>query len=141
MSKKLNLSAKDEAKDNSEFGKLLKDYFAKMPNEGDLVEGSVISVDSSAIRLDINGLTTGIVRGHELFTESDEFANIKIGDKVEATIIEQENENGEMELSLRSAGNQRVWDRMAELVKDGVTIEAKITVTGRIPGSDFTKKS
>src|SRR3989344_9479737 len=126
MSKKLNLSAKDEAKDNSEFGKLLKDYFAKMPNEGDLVEGSVISVDSSAIRLDINGLTTGIVRGHELFTESDEFANIKIGDKVEATIIEQENENGEMELSLRSAGNQRVWDRMAELVKDGVTIEAKI---------------
>ncbi|OGH76841.1 MAG: hypothetical protein A2373_03520 [Candidatus Magasanikbacteria bacterium RIFOXYB1_FULL_40_15] len=126
MSKKANLKAKEDAKDNSEFGKLLKEYFTKMPNKGDLVEGAVISIDSGAIRLDIDGLTTGIVRGHELFTESNEFADIKIGDKLEATVIEQENENGEMELSLRSAGNQRVWDRMAELMEDGTTIEAKI---------------
>ncbi|MDP2684419.1 MAG: S1 RNA-binding domain-containing protein [bacterium] len=126
MSKKINQKAKEEAQDSTEFGKLLKDYFAKMPNEGDLVEGAVISIDNGAIRLDINGLTTGIVRGRELFTESDEFSSIKIGDKLEATVIEQENESGEMELSLRSAGHQRVWDKMDALINDGTTVEAKI---------------
>jgi len=127
MSKKTDAKLKaEEAKENSEFGKLLKEYFAKIPKVGDLVTGTVLSVDNGAIRLDVNSLTTGIVRGHEMFNESVEFSNIKVGDELEATVIEQENENGEMELSLRSAGHQRVWDRMAQLVKDGITIEAKV---------------
>lgn len=127
MSKKSNSKIKvEEAKENSEFTKLLKEYFAKIPKVGDLVVGKVISVDNGAIRLDVNGLTTGIVRGHELFNESTEFSNIKIDDELEATVIEQENENGEMELSLRIAGHQRVWDNMIQLVKDGLTVESKI---------------
>jgi small subunit ribosomal protein S1 len=108
------------------FAALLKDFFAKVPKVGDLVKGKVISVDNGAVRIDINGLTTGVIRGHELFSESREFADIKVGDEVEATIIEQENENGEMELSFRSAGHQRVWDRMGTLMKDGITISAKV---------------
>jgi len=127
MSKKQASKLKaEEAKENSEFGKLLKEYFAKIPKVDDLVTGTVISVDNGAIRLDINGLTTGIVRGHELFSESSEFSNIQVGDELEATVIEQENESGEMELSLRTAGHQKVWDRMAQFVKDGVTIEAQV---------------
>src|SRR3989339_214613 len=120
MSKKINTKAKkaEEAKDNSEFGKLLKEFVAKIPKVGDLVTGKVISVDNGAIRLDVNGLTTGVVRGRELFSESTEYSNIKIGDELEATVLEQENENGEMELSLSSAGQQRVWDRMIQMMKD-----------------------
>jgi small subunit ribosomal protein S1 len=125
--KKINKAKNQEAKDNSEFGKLLKEHFAKIPKVGDLVQGAVISVDNGEIRLDVNGLTTGVVRGRELFSESSEFSNIKIGDELEATVIEQENESGEMELSLRTAGHQRVWDRMVGLAKDGTTIEAKVT--------------
>lgn len=127
MSKKVNPKIKiEEEKEKTEFGKLLKEFFSKVPKAGDLVKGKVISADSSAIRLDIDGLTTGVVRGHELFSESTEFANLKVGDELEATVVEQENENGEMELSLRSAGNQKVWDRMTQLAKDGTTIEAKV---------------
>ena len=127
MSKKVNLKLKlEEEKEKTEFGKLLKEFFSKVPKAGDLVTGKVISADSSAIRLDIDGLTTGVVRGHELFNESTEFSNLKVGDELEATVVEQENENGEMELSLRTAGNQKVWDRMSQLAKDGTTIEAKV---------------
>ena len=72
-----------------------------------------------------------MIRGHELFTESREFANVKLGDEVEATIIEQENENGEMELSFRSAGHQRVWDRMTSLMKDGLTISSKVLAANK----------
>jgi small subunit ribosomal protein S1 len=116
----------EEVHAEGSFGALLKDFFAKVPKVGDLVTGTVIAIDSTGVRLDIAGLTTGIIRGKELFAESAEFANTKIGDEVEATVIEQENENGEMELSFRTAGHQRVWDRMTKYMNDGVTLTAKV---------------
>lgn len=110
-----------------DFGTLLQEHFAKLPNVNDMITGTVVSVDKGAVRIDINGIMTGVIRGRELFSESSEFANIKPGDEVAATVLEQENENGEMELSFRIAGVQRMWDRLAEYAKDGVVVEARIT--------------
>jgi small subunit ribosomal protein S1 len=109
-----------------DFASLLQEHFATLPNAGELVQGDVISVDNGAVRLDVHGVTTGVVRGAELFSESAQFGNVKVGDTVEATVVELENENGEMELSFRIAGNQMVWDTMETYMKDGITIEAKI---------------
>lgn len=114
-----------KAEENN-FGELLKQYFQKLPKVGETVTGKVISLDNGAIRIDINGVITGVIRGKELFTESSEFTNIKIGEEVQATVLEAENENGEMELSFRAAGHQRVWDRMAEYMKSGITLKAKV---------------
>src|SRR3989338_5121938 len=111
---------------NNNFGELLKQYFQKLPKPGETVTGKVISRDNGAVRIDINGVITGVIRGKELFTESAEFSNIKIGEEVQATVIEAENENGEMELSFRAAGHQRVWDKMAEYMKTGITLKAKV---------------
>ncbi len=110
----------------NDFATLLKEFPMAMPAIGEIVKGKVISADSKSVRLDINGLTTGVIRGRELFSESSEFNNIKVGDEMEATVMEAENENGEMELSFRSAGHQRVWDKMGKLLKDGMTLEAKV---------------
>ncbi|PIZ95733.1 MAG: 30S ribosomal protein S1 [Candidatus Magasanikbacteria bacterium CG_4_10_14_0_2_um_filter_37_12] len=115
-----------EEENKSPFGELLKKFFTKVPQVGDLIKGKVISVDSGAVRVDVDGLTTGVVRGQELFAESDEFSNVQVGDEVEATVVELENEQGEMELSFRVAGHQIVWNRMEQHVKDGMTVEAKV---------------
>ncbi len=115
----------DNAKNN--FNELVKDFFAKLPKEGDLVKGKVISVDNGAIRLDIGGVAVGVIRGHELFGESKEFSNLKVGDEAEATVLEIENENGEMELSFRIAGHKIVWNRMKQWMEDSVTVNAKVT--------------
>lgn len=120
---------KDEQKKEQEqsgFGELLKQFFSKIPKPDEMVEGTVISVDNGVVRIDVNGLTTGVIRGEELFAESKEYANIKPGDTVEATVVEQENENGEMELSFRIAGHERVWDRMRAYAKDSASIDAKV---------------
>lgn len=110
----------------SDFAKLLQEHFARLPKVNDMVTGTVVSVDKGAVRIDINGLMIGVVRGHELFTESSEFSTLKAGDKVTATVLEQENESGEMELSFRIAGVQRMWDRFAEYAKDGLVVNAKV---------------
>tara|TARA_Y100001970_G_C14147971_1_gene810941 strand:+ start:220 stop:1416 length:1197 start_codon:yes stop_codon:yes gene_type:complete len=114
------------AKKTEDFGVLLQEYFTQIPAVNSLVEGTIISISNGAVRIDINGLIVGIVRGQELFAESPEYANVKVGDKVQATVIEQENENGEMELSFRIAGHQKIWENLAEYLEKEAVIDAKI---------------
>jgi len=113
--------------DKKGFAELLKGFFAKLPKEGDIIEGKVLSVEKGEVRLDINGLMTGVVRGPELFAESKEYGDVNVGDMVHATVLEQENEQGEMELSFRAAGQQLVWTRLQKWMDDGITIPAKVT--------------
>lgn len=115
-----------DSTNSASFSELLKEYFGKVPQVGDLVKGKIISIDRGEIRIDINGIIVGVIRGQELFTESKQFSDIKVGDDVEATVVEEENENGEMELSFRIAGNKLIWDRMFDLKKVGATITVKV---------------
>lgn len=100
--------------------------YLQIPAPGDVVKGSVISVARNEIRVDINGYKTGIVRGREMFEESSEYSELKPGDEVEATVIELENENGEVELSFRFAGQQKAWDNLRTLLESGEIVPAKI---------------
>jgi small subunit ribosomal protein S1 len=107
------------------FQALLDEHFANLPKEGSTVSGTIIAIENGAVRIDIGGVASGIVRANELFQESAEYGNINIGDTVEAVVLEQENETGEVELSFRAAGFTRVWDRMIERRDTGVTFTAK----------------
>lgn len=100
--------------------------YLQIPKKGDVVKGKVISISRNEIRVEIYGFTTGIVRGRELFEESKEYGDLKVGDEVEATVIDLDNEMGEVELSFRYAGQQRAWDVLRKLMDSGEVVEAKI---------------
>jgi len=111
---------------DSAFKKLLNDKsYLAIPNEGDIIKGKVISVSKRAIKIDINGFT-GIVRGREL-SEEPTLSSLTPGEEIEATVLELENENGEMELSLRSAGQRKAWDLIKEAKEKHETILANVT--------------
>lgn len=114
-----------------DFKSLFQSQVINVPKEGDVIKGKVISVDKGEVHIDIEGLTTGVVRGAELFAESREYSGLKVGDEVEATVIEVENENGEMELSFRIAGFKRAWDNMKKWLKDGLTLKAKVQAANK----------
>lgn len=136
----------------SEFSQLLEEgNYLNFPTAGDVITGTVIGTGRREIRLDINGIATGVIRGKEIFSEAAEYANIKLGDLVEATIIEAENENGEMELSFRFAGQQKAWEEIRRLFASGEMIDTKIleankgglivhvgNITGFIPVSQLS---
>lgn len=112
---------------NGELQKLLEqEQFLAVPQLGDLISGTVISTKGREVRVDIHGLTTGVIRGRELFVESGEYGNLKDGDAVEATVIDLENENGEVELSFRYAGNKKAWEDLKGLVVSGEALEVKV---------------
>ena len=130
---------------NSPMNKLIEDdkNVQSLPQVGDIVTGIVIAGSKKEVLLDINGVMTGIIRGKELYNESDEFGNLQVGDKTEATLMELENEQGLLELSFRFAGHQKTWSTLEEYKSSGETILAKVTdankgglliTVNRVPG-------
>lgn len=100
--------------------------YLTIPKVGDVIKGSVISVAKNEVRVDIENYRTGVVRGRELTDPSLQFDDVKIGNPVEATVIELENEMGEVELSFRSAGHRKAWDTLAELFRAGTPVQVKV---------------
>jgi len=98
----------------------------ELPKVGDTVEGKVISVSSSEVHLDIHGVVSGVIRGRELFDESGEYSDLKIGDTAKATVLELENEFGELELSFSHAGHKKAWDELIRLMKKEVALEVPV---------------
>ncbi|MEI7742044.1 MAG: S1 RNA-binding domain-containing protein [bacterium] len=114
----------------SALGKILeenREKYLKIPKKGDVVNGKVVSLAKNEIRIDVEGMSVGVVRGKELFAESDVYSDLKVNDPVESTVLDMENENGEMELSFRFAGQQRAWNDLREFFTSGKPVEIKIT--------------
>lgn len=99
----------------------------KIPKVGDLVTGTIISISKNEIYLDLAGITTGVIRGREIYDESSDSAGLKIGDPAAATVVGLDNENGYMELSFREAGHKKAWDHLESIYKKGQVIDAKVT--------------
>lgn len=97
-----------------------------LPKLGEIIDGEVIYVGRNEVLVDINGLLTGLIRGHEAFDESGEFNNLKVGDKIAATVIDTENEKGLMELSLRQAGHKKAWDKLSKIKQEGEIVEVVV---------------
>ena len=110
----------------NDFGKLLEKDETRIPQTGDIIKGVVITASKSEVKLDIDGILMGIVRGPELYSEVPEFANLKPGDEIEAAVIDEENENGELELSFRTVGQEKAWNNLRQAFKDKSTIKVKI---------------
>jgi len=113
----------EESKD---FGKLLESDSLKIPQTGDTVKGVVVTASKAEVKLDIDGILIGVVRGPELYEEAEEYANLKPGDEVEATVIEEENENGDLELSFRHAGQEKAWESLRQSLKDKEVVKVKV---------------
>lgn len=114
-------------KEKAGFRELLDIHGAKMPKEGELVTGTVLSVSKNEVLVDLNGIATGIARGFELIDESGEYSSLRIGDEVSATVVDLENERGLIELSFRSAGHKKAWDNLRRLMEAGTIEQVKIT--------------
>lgn len=94
---------------------------------GRIVEGKIIGRARSTAFLDLGPLGAGIIYGKEFQEAKDELKNLKTGDMVLAKIIDLENEEGYVELSLNQASNELIWERLADKKAKEETITVKIS--------------
>jgi small subunit ribosomal protein S1 len=90
---------------------------------GELVEGTVVFRGKNKLLLDLQGVSTGIVSGRELRDSFNTFKELKLGDVVGALVLEEENDEGMVVLSLRMASQQKAWDRFHRLVETDATMK------------------
>jgi small subunit ribosomal protein S1 len=111
---------------DTDFASLLEDkQYVTVPKVGDVVSGRVVSASKNEVHLDL-GFATGIIRGKELYNESPEYNSLTVGDVVEATVVDGENELGELELSFRYAGQVKSWEKLQDLSKTGDTVDVEV---------------
>lgn len=105
---------------SSKMEELLENNPVKIPQVGDVLNGVVIDITSNSLLLDLGGLGTGIVLGKEI-KDGLSLGKVKLGDKVEATLMDLENEDGYIELSIREASYEKAWDDL-EIKRDNMDV-------------------
>jgi len=94
---------------------LLSDQPIKALNLEDVVEGTIIAKDRRELWLDLGAYGTGVVSGKEIeHTAKD----LQVGDVVSASVIDTENEEGQIVLSLKKVAKEKGWDELEARFKN-----------------------
>ena len=117
--------------DKEEFAKLLDHDPVVIPKIGDTISGRIISASKSEIKVDIGGVMTGVIRGRELYFNTNEYAKLPAGTEIEATVVDLDNENGEVELSFRHIDEQKAWSLIQKSYNDKTNIRVRILDANR----------
>ncbi len=88
-----------------------------------IVEGKVIGIHGTEVYVDLSPYGTGIIYGKEYFSARDIIRGINSGDTIKAKVIELENEDGYIELSLREAKKDLAWEEAEEKFQKGEILE------------------
>jgi len=97
-----------------------------IPQIGDKIKGKVLDFNKNEVYVDLDKFGVGVVRGRELWEALDVYREFKIGEEVEAEIVELENENGMMELSFKKTSKEQAWKELDEKREKEELITVKV---------------
>ncbi len=104
------------------------------PREGQLVDGTVSAIGRACVFVDLPPFGTGMIYGREYMNARDILRKVSVGDTIAAKVVMPENEDGNIELSLKEARQALIWADAEEAVKRGtvMSLEAKEANKGGI---------
>lgn len=87
------------------------------PKEGEIVEGTVSAVGRARVYIEIQPFGTGLIYGREYMNARDVLRKVSVGDAIAAKVVDTENEDGYIELSLKEARQALIWSDAEAAVK------------------------
>jgi len=93
---------------------------------GKVVEGEVIDLKDGEIWIDLGGRATGVVYRNEV-GEKSSILDLSCGDKILTYVLEEEDNQGILPLSLKKAGKERIWSDLKRNMEKETVVEVKIT--------------
>ena len=118
----------------------MKDYETELEasfkkiEEGDILTGTVISVDEKEVVIDLKYYAEGNIPAEDDSREPG-FSlkeEVKVGDEVSATVVRKDDGNGNILLSRVEASDVLSWDKLKELKESGEILD--VTVKGVVNG-------
>jgi small subunit ribosomal protein S1 len=80
-------------------------------DDGDIVQGSVVKVDADEVLLDIGFKSEGVIPSRELSIRNDVDPSeiVKLGEHIEALVLQKEDKEGRLVLSKKRAQYEKAW--------------------------------
>ncbi|MBC8122231.1 MAG: 30S ribosomal protein S1 [Gemmatimonadaceae bacterium] len=115
-----------------DFERLLSQYDYKF-DPGDIVDGTVFSLEPRGALIDIGAKTAAYLPLQEMSINRVDNPTevLNEGDVLQFFILSDENEEGQLTLSIRRIEYMRAWERVRKLQTDDQTVRAKIFAVNR----------
>ncbi len=95
---------------------------------GEVVDGSVMSVDREGVLVDIGFKSEGIVLTNEMHSMgADPLSRINVGEQVLVYVLQPETEEGQVLLSIDRARGEQGWRELQTRFESGEAFEAEVT--------------
>lgn len=122
MQQNLDLSLNaDQIKELTELYESAKGQF----KAGNLLEGTIVKIDSDGILVDIDYKSDGLIPKYEF--SDHELKKFKAGDKIEVILDQLESVDGAVILSYEKAKAMRAWDAISKLFEENKPVEGVVT--------------
>jgi small subunit ribosomal protein S1 len=103
----------------------------RLPKAGELVEGEILKISKNAIIVSLDPIGTGIIYGGELKENRNLVRGLEAGQTIKAMVVEPENEDGYIELSLREATIKEAWTEIKDKKEQDEAISAEVIQANR----------
>ncbi len=104
-----------------------EEYDYQRPERGEIRKGIVLRKDSNEVVLDIGVKLDAVVTSQDLDKlEADEIKEIKIGDEIPVYILNPEDADGRIVVSINMAKSQEDWDEAERLMESGDIYEGPV---------------
>jgi len=125
----ISVAEKQLEQPKSEFERLLGETLNLKFEQGDIVTGDVVRVERDGVLVDVGSKSEGFVPIKEVSNMAMDNVEdvVKVGDRLEFYILREENENGQLTLSLKRVAQARGWVTLEQQKKNDDTIRAKIS--------------
>src|SRR5471030_2659893 len=104
------------------------DLTIKYFNDGDIVDGTIVKVDRDEVLLDIGYKTEGVIPSRELSIKHDVDPNdiVKVGDHIEALVLQKEDKEGRLILSKKRAQYERAWGTIEQIKENDDIVKGTV---------------
>ena len=131
-SSRKNIDLENAGFTQEEFASLLGKYDYNF-KPGDLVKGTVFALEPKGAMIDIGAKTAAFMPMQEVSINRVEGLSdvLQPSESREFFIMTEENEDGQLALSIRRIEYQRAWERVRQLQKEDATIYSEVFATNR----------
>lgn len=99
--------------------------------KGQEIEGSITALSPKGIYLDINAKTEAVVLEKDKRILAELLSTLRVGQRVKATVLNPESEEGYAVFSLRRQRKDKGWEELAKALSDKLPLEARVVELGR----------
>jgi small subunit ribosomal protein S1 len=111
-------------------GQIVPNYDATLHpfDEGEVVTGNVVRIDSDEVLVDIGYKSEGVIPANELSIRKsvDPHEEVQLGEEVDALVLTKEDQDGRLIMSKKRARFEKAWRRIERAAESGEPVEGTV---------------